>query len=62
MSTGGAEALAMAYHRLSQQTAGLRAVGFLADPFGNPLPALPGKASALPPGAFEIGYTAHDGA
>ena len=26
------------------------------------LPALPGKASALPPGAFEIGYTAHDGA
>jgi hypothetical protein len=25
------------------------------------LPALPGKASALP-GAFEIGYTAHDGA
>jgi hypothetical protein len=26
------------------------------------LPALPGKAPALPPGAFEIGYTAHDGA
>ena len=26
------------------------------------LPALPGKASALPPGAFEIGYAAHDGA
>ena len=26
------------------------------------LPALPGKASALPPGAFEIGYTARDGA
>ena len=25
------------------------------------LPALPGKAPALPPGAFEIGYTAHDG-
>ena len=25
------------------------------------LPALPGKAPALPPGA-EIGYTAHDGA
>ena len=25
------------------------------------LPALPGKAAALP-GAFEIGYTAHDGA
>ena len=24
--------------------------------------ALPGKAPALPPGAFEIGYTAHDGA
>src|ERR1700759_4646381 len=23
------------------------------------LPALPGKAPALPPGAFEIGYTAH---
>jgi len=26
------------------------------------LPALPRKAPALPPGAFEIGYTAHDGA
>ena len=26
------------------------------------LPALPGKAPAPPPGAFEIGYTAHDGA
>jgi len=26
------------------------------------LPALPGKAPALPPGAFEIGYAAHDGA
>jgi hypothetical protein len=26
------------------------------------LPALHGKAPALPPGAFEIGYTAHDGA
>ena len=26
------------------------------------LPALPGKAPALPPGAFEIGYTAQDGA
>jgi hypothetical protein len=26
------------------------------------LPALPGKAPALPPGAFEIGYTARDGA
>jgi hypothetical protein len=26
------------------------------------LAALPGKAPALPPGAFEIGYTAHDGA
>ena len=26
------------------------------------LPALPGKASALAPGAFEIGYAAHDGA
>ena len=26
------------------------------------LPALPGKAPALPPDAFEIGYTAHDGA
>jgi hypothetical protein len=26
------------------------------------LPALSGKAPVLPPGAFEIGYTAHDGA
>jgi hypothetical protein len=26
------------------------------------LPALPGKAPALPPGAFEVGYTAQDGA
>jgi hypothetical protein len=26
------------------------------------LSALPGKAPALPPGAFEIRYTAHDGA
>ena len=26
------------------------------------LPALPGKAPALPPGSFEMGYTAHDGA